>query len=82
LKALNGYLSAMVELAPLLKLSRDKRLQLVEELWDSIIQEKDPPPMLEWKIQEVLRRKEAFEKNPASASPWDAVKSRILSRSA
>jgi putative addiction module component (TIGR02574 family) len=82
LKALNGYLSAMVELAPLLKLSRDERIQLVEELWDSIIQEKDPSPMPEWNIQELLRRKDSFEKNPSSASSWDAVKSRILSRSA
>ena len=70
------------ELAPILQLSRDERLRLVEELWDSIAQEESQQPLAQWKIDELVRRKEAFEKDPSKARTWEQVKARIVGQSA
>ena len=62
------------ELAPLLKLGRAERLQLVEDLWDSIAQEEGELPLSDSKRDELRCRKERFLKHPASARTWDQVK--------
>jgi putative addiction module component (TIGR02574 family) len=61
--------------AAIFQLSREERIQLVEELWDSITQEESQQPLSQWKIDELARRKEAFLKDPQK---W---KSRILGQS-
>lgn len=70
------------ELAPILQLSREERLRLVEELWDSIAQEESQQPLAQWKIDELIRRKEAFEKDPSKAHTWEQVKARIIGQHA
>ena len=73
------------QLAPIFQLSREERLQLVEELWDSIAQEESQQPLqplAQWKIDELSRRKEAFEKDPSKARTWEQVKARIVGQNA
>ena len=70
------------ELAPILQLSREEKLQLVEELWDSIVQEESQQPLAQWKIDELMRREEAYQKDPSTALSWDEVKASILKRHA
>jgi putative addiction module component (TIGR02574 family) len=70
------------ELAPILQLSREERLRLVEELWDSIAEEESQQPLAQWKIDELIRRKEAFEKDPSKARTWEEVKARIIGQHA
>jgi hypothetical protein len=75
------------QLAPIFQLSREEKLQLVEELWDSIAQEESQQPLsqqplAEWKIAELARRKEAFLKDPSTARSWEQVKARILGQHA
>ena len=41
------------EFAPLFKLGRAERLQLVEDLWDSIAQEDTQSPVPDWKREAV-----------------------------
>jgi len=62
------------EFEPLFKLSRAERLQLVEDLWDSIVQEDAEPPVSEEKRDELRRRKERFLKHPSSGRTWEEVK--------
>ncbi len=64
------------EFASLFKLGRAERLQLVEDLWDSIAQEDAELPVSDWKREEVRRRKERFLQHPASGRTWDQVKQR------
>ena len=80
----NGVTDTRVnaQLAPLLQLSRQEKLQLVEELWDSIVPEESHQPLAQWKIDELIRRKEAFEKDPSKARTWEQVKARILGQNA
>lgn len=67
------------EFAPLLKLGRAERLQLVEDLWDSIALETESLPMPDWKAAELRRRKESFAQNPESGRSWEAIKQRARS---
>lgn len=62
------------EFAPLLKLDRVERLQLVEDLWDSIAQEDAALSVPDWKRDELRRRKERFAQHPSSVRTWEQVK--------
>jgi putative addiction module component (TIGR02574 family) len=79
--AKNRYWKSMPsEFAPLFKLGRAERLQLVEDLWDSIAQEDAPLPVAEWKREELRRRKDRFMQNTASGLTWEKVKELARSR--
>lgn len=64
-------------IAELLKLSTDERLQLVEDLWDSIAADAaaDPQrlPISEAQQLELRRRSAAYRENPAAARPLEDV---------
>jgi len=64
------------EFSELFKLGRAERLQLVEDLWDSIVQEEPELPLADWKRDELRRRKERFLNHPAASRTWDQVKQR------
>ncbi|XOV72655.1 MAG: addiction module protein [Verrucomicrobiota bacterium] len=64
----------------LLKLPRGERIQLVEDLWDSIAREESELPVSEAK-QDVLRnRKEGFLAQPSSGRLWSQVKESIRNK--
>ncbi len=63
------------EFAPLLKLGLAERLQLVEDLWDSLVQEGAVIPVSEEQRDELRRRKERFLHHPQSGLSWEQVKS-------
>jgi putative addiction module component (TIGR02574 family) len=69
-------------LAPILQLSRQEKLQLVEELWDSIAQEESQQPLAQWKVDELIRREEAYKKDPSTALSWEEVRASIQRRHA
>ena len=64
------------EFSELFKLGRAERLQLVEDLWDSIVKEEPELPLADWKRDELRRRKERFLNHPSSSRTWDQVKQR------
>jgi len=64
------------EFESLFKLSRAERLQLVEDLWDSIVQEDAELSVSEEKRGELRRRKERFLQHPSSGRTWEQVKQR------
>jgi putative addiction module component (TIGR02574 family) len=70
---------------PLLKveisqLSVAERIQLAEDLWDSILECQSELSLTEAQKQELDRRLELYQSNPTTGSTWEAVKQR-LSRS-
>ena len=69
-------MSMNTEFEPLFKLSRAERLQLVEDLWDSIVQEDAELPVSDEKRDELRRRKERFLQHPSSGCTWEQVKLR------
>jgi putative addiction module component (TIGR02574 family) len=63
----------------LLELSPEERIQLAEDLWDSIGPEEMPPPTEE-QIQEAERRYADHLRHPEKALRWEDVKARLLAR--
>jgi len=60
------------------KLSVAERLQLVEDLWDSIARSTAEVPIPQWQKDELARRKELYLRNPESVLTWDQAKRDIL----
>lgn len=68
---------AKISLTDVLELSVAERIQLVEDIWDSIGKTSEPTPLTEAQRQELDRRLESHLKNPTSGSTWTEVKRRI-----
>ena len=66
-------------LAELLRLSPAERIQLAEDLWDSVEPEELPPLTAE-QMEECERRYAEHLRDPSSASTWEDVKARLLAR--
>lgn len=55
-----------------------ERVQLVEDLWDSIARSNAEIPVPQWQKDELDRRKNNYLRNPDSGRTWDEVKQDIL----
>ncbi len=71
-----------MSLHPLLKfdiseLSIAERIQLPEDLWDSIVQQQEKIPLSQAQQQELDRRLENYKQNPTNGSSWEDVKKRL-----
>ena len=62
------------------RLSHDERLQLVDEILDTLNEDHQPPPVTELQRQELDRRLAFLDANPSAVSPWEEVEARILTR--
>lgn len=69
-------------LAELLKLSIADRLELVQELWDSIATdcEREPYPLSDEQRQDLERRLAEADADPTGGTPWQEVRERIRHR--
>lgn len=63
-------------------LSLAERLELVEELWDSIAAEcaREPFPLTDEQRAALERRLAEADANPAAGAPWEEVLERIRQR--
>jgi putative addiction module component (TIGR02574 family) len=71
-----------MSLHPLLKfdiseLSVPERIQLSEDLWDSIVQQQEEIPLSQAQQQEIDRRLENYKQNYTNGSSWEDVKKRL-----
>ena len=72
---------ANISLAELLKLSVPERIQLAEDLWDSIAAEPEAlPPLTDAQRAEIERRLAEHDRDPTSAIPWEEVRARLHQR--
>lgn len=60
------------------KLPVSEKIQLVEDLWDSIAAETSPIGLSSQHIAELDHRLDALEKNPRQGIPWSVVREKIL----
>jgi len=68
-------------LSEIMQLSPDERMELVEEVWDSIAD--DPgrwPSTTPEQMAEINRRLEEHRRDPSSAISWEEVRERLWSR--
>jgi putative addiction module component (TIGR02574 family) len=64
----------------ILDLSISERIQLVEDLWDSIAKVPESIQLSEEQKLELDRRLDAYHSNPDLGSPWEVVRERIRGR--
>ncbi len=62
------------------KLSIAERIQLAEDLWDSIPPEGADIPLTEAQKAELERRIEDLERNPDAGELWEVVRARLYER--
>ena len=55
-----------------------QRIQLVEDIWDSIAEMPEVVKIPEWHKRELEKRLEAYHANPNEGSPWQDVRKRML----
>jgi putative addiction module component (TIGR02574 family) len=63
-------------------LSVPEKIQLVEDLWDSVANSSADIPIPAWQKEELDRRKQNFLNNPDSGMTWQEVKRSVLERHA
>jgi putative addiction module component (TIGR02574 family) len=69
-----------ISTADILELSISERIQLAEDLWDSIVVVPDSVPLTKAQKQELDRRLDAYHENPGAGSPWELVRERMRNR--
>lgn len=70
----------MEGIAELRSLPVVERIQLVEDLWDSIAEDSAGFQLTEAQRAEIDRRLDDFEASPAAGVPWDRVKASLQSK--
>jgi len=72
---------AMGDLSELFKLSAAERVQLAQDLWDSVVAEPAQAPSLsQAQMDEIDRRLADHALNPSKVETWDDVRTRLWSR--
>jgi putative addiction module component (TIGR02574 family) len=66
--------------ADVLSLSIPERIQLVEDIWDSIAEVPEAVGLTDEQKAELDRRLDAYYQNPDEGAPWWLVRERIRSR--
>ena len=62
------------------KLSPDERLDLIEELWDSLCADPSKIPLTDAQARELDRRLDEMEKDNTPGIPWETVVAQIRDR--
>jgi putative addiction module component (TIGR02574 family) len=68
----------MIGLDQLRKLPVSERIQLVEDLWDTIATDSDSINLSRAQTEELDRRLDRYENSPGEGVEWTTLKSRIL----
>jgi putative addiction module component (TIGR02574 family) len=78
---LGGFdMSVTVQSLGIDRLSREQRIALVQDIWDTIAAESSPPLLTEAQRRELERRADEDDAHPDEGLPWEQVKAQILSR--
>jgi len=67
-----------ISFSDILELDISERIQLVEDIWDSIAVSPEAVPLTDAQRHELDRRLAAYHHDPAAGSPWESVKQRIF----
>ena len=66
--------------ADILEMTVSERIQLVEDIWDSIAECPEAVSLTDSQKAELDRRLDAYHEDSQTASPWAVVRERILGR--
>jgi putative addiction module component (TIGR02574 family) len=55
------------------RLSVSERLELIEQIWNSLPEQVDPQEVPAWHLAELVTRRTAAEARPGAGKPWREV---------
>lgn len=67
-----------IDFSEIRKLSIEERLQLIDEIWESIAESEGEDPVTDEQRQMFDERLEAHRRAPETSTPWEEVKARLL----
>lgn len=67
-----------VSLDDILDLPLAERVEIAQEIWDSVARYPDALPLTDAQKEELERRWRAFEQHPEEGEPWQDVKKSLL----
>jgi len=67
-------------LKDVLSLSPADRLQLLEEIWDSLAATPEAIPVTDAQRKELARRRRAHARKPRAAKSWEEVRAKLVRR--
>lgn len=70
-------MSERISISELRLLSPEQRLNLVEALWDSLVEQPDAVPVTDAQKHELDARLEAYERDSDGGANWNDVRDRI-----
>ncbi|MEP7340172.1 MAG: addiction module protein [Acidobacteriota bacterium] len=65
------------QLSEILQMSVAERIQLVEDIWDSVAAFPEAVPLTEVQRQELDRRLQAYQQNPGEGISWNDLKDQL-----
>ena len=68
-----------VSLDHILELPAAERVEIAQEIWESVFEHPEAVPLTKAQKQELERRWRAFEQTPDEGEPWEDVKKSLLS---
>jgi putative addiction module component (TIGR02574 family) len=68
----------VTDIAEIRKLSVPERLQLVTEIWDSILDTPELLPVSDELAEELQRRLDAHRASPEDSEPWESVDRKVF----
>jgi len=69
-----------ISVSDVMELSVAERIELVEDVWDTISEVPESVKLTQQQRQILDERLEAYHKNPDAGSPWEDVRKRIRER--
>ncbi len=64
----------------ILDLSVSERIQLAQDIWDSVAQVPESLVLTDEEKAEIDQRLDAYHKDPNAGSPWSVVRDRVKNR--
>ena len=69
-----------IDLAKVLTLPVDERIEIVQSIWDSVAAVPEAVQLTDAQRLEVNKRLQAYREDPRAGSPWPEVRDRITSK--
>jgi len=63
-------MSVSIEALGIDRFSVQDRLELIEQIWDSLPDRVDPDEVPAWHLAELVKRRAEAEANPGAGTPW------------
>jgi len=77
--SLRGIIMHTLAKSDILKLSVPERIQLVEDIWDSIAHAPEGVDLSEAQRIELDKRLDAYYQDPGQGLPWEVIRERVRS---